>query len=44
MTFDGTRSTRAFEFRDLTSHDLKLGVRWTCCDVPPPAMPLVRKG
>jgi opacity protein-like surface antigen len=42
-TFDGTRSTRAFEFHDLTSHDLKLGVRWTCCEVPAPA-PLIRKG
>ena len=34
---------RAFEFHDLTSHDLKLGVRWTCCEVPAPA-PLIRKG
>jgi opacity protein-like surface antigen len=42
-TFDGTRSSRAFEFHDLTSHDLKLGVRWTCCEVPAPA-PLIRKG
>jgi len=44
-TFDGTTSNRAFEFRDLTSHDVKFGVRWTCCDVPPPAPPpLVTKG
>ena len=44
-TFDGTRSTRAFEFNDLTSHDIRLGVRWTCCDVPaPPPPPLIRKG
>jgi len=44
-TFDGTRSARAFEFHDLTSHDIKLGVRWTCCDVPAPApAPLIRKG
>jgi opacity protein-like surface antigen len=44
-TFDGTRSNRAFEFHDLTSHDLRLGVRWTCCDVPAPApAPLIRKG
>ena len=33
------------EFKSITSHDLKLGVRWTCCDVPPPPPPpLVRKG
>lgn len=45
-SFDGTvRNGRPFEFRDLTSHDLKFGVRWTCCEVPPPApMPLIRKG
>ena len=42
-TFDGTRSSRAFQFNDLTSQDIKLGVRWTCCDVPAPA-PLIRKG
>jgi opacity protein-like surface antigen len=44
-TFDGTRSNRAFEFHDLTSQDVKIGVRWTCCDVPaPPPPPLIRKG
>jgi opacity protein-like surface antigen len=44
-TFDGFRSNRAFEFRDLTSHDLKLGVRWNLDSAPayaPP--PLMRKG
>jgi opacity protein-like surface antigen len=35
--------------KDISSHDLKLGVRWACCDVPPPPPPpymppLVRKG
>ena len=47
-TFDGILNGRGrpFEFHDLTSQDIKLGVRWTCCDVPQqPAPPLlVRKG
>ena len=34
QTFDGTRSVRAFQFNDLTSQDIRLGVRWTCCEVP----------
>jgi opacity protein-like surface antigen len=44
-TFDGILGGRGrpFQFNDLTSQDIKLGVRWTCCDVPAPA-PLVRKG
>ena len=37
--------THAWTVKDMTSHDLRLGVRWTCCDVaPPPPPPLVRKG
>jgi opacity protein-like surface antigen len=46
-TFDGILAGRGrpFQFNDLTSQDIKLGVRWTCCDVPPPApAPLIRKG
>lgn len=45
-SFDGTVTNgRPFQFRDLTSHDIKLGVRWNCCDVaPPPPPPLVTKG
>jgi opacity protein-like surface antigen len=44
-TFDGLLAGRGrpFQFNDLTSQDIRLGVRWTCCDVPPPA-PLIRKG
>jgi opacity protein-like surface antigen len=43
--FDGTRiGQSSFQFRDLTSQDVKLGVRWTCCDLPPPPPPLIRKG
>jgi opacity protein-like surface antigen len=36
--------THAWTVNDLTSHDLRIGVRWTCCDVPPPAPTLIRKG
>ena len=45
-SFDGTVTNgRPFQFHDLTSHDIKLGVRWTCCDVaPPPPPPLITKG
>jgi len=43
--FDGTPTgVSSFQFRDMTSQDLKIGVRWTCCDYVPPAPPLVRKG
>jgi opacity protein-like surface antigen len=43
--FDGTNSgPSSFQFRDMTSQDLRLGVRWTCCDLPPPPPPLIRKG
>jgi len=33
-------------FNGVSSHDLKLGVRWTCCEPPPPAAPpvLMRRG
>jgi opacity protein-like surface antigen len=45
-SFDGTNAgLSSFQFRDLTSQDIRLGVRWTCCDVePPPPPPLIRKG
>ena len=33
-----------FEFKGLTSHDLKLGVRWNLWEPPPPPPPLMRKG
>jgi opacity protein-like surface antigen len=44
--FDGTPTgISSFQFRDLTSQDLRVGVRWTCCDVPAPMpAPLIRKG
>lgn len=45
-TFDGALGGRGrpFQFQDLTSQDIRLGVRWTCCDLPPPPPPLIRKG
>ena len=45
-TFDGTTSGNVFKVKDITSHDLKLGVRWNL-DTPPayaPPPPLIRKG
>ncbi len=45
-SFDGSNAgPSTFQYRDLTSQDVKIGVRWTCCDVePPPPPPLIRKG
>jgi opacity protein-like surface antigen len=47
-SYDGTNAgPSSFQFRDITSQDVRLGVRWTCCDLdtpPPPPPPLVRKG
>jgi len=43
--FDGTPAgPSTFQYRDMVSQDVKIGVRWNCCDVPPPAPPLMRKG
>lgn len=45
-TFDGTTTNNVFNFREITSHDLKLGVRWSLdagpVYLPPP--PIIRKG
>jgi opacity protein-like surface antigen len=44
--FNGTTSNNVFKFKDITSHDLKFGVRWNL-DSPPayaPPPPLIRKG
>ena len=45
-SFDGTNAgPSSFQFRDLVSQDVRLGVRWTCCDVAaPPPPPIIRKG
>jgi len=43
--FDGTTGPSSIVLRNLTSHDLTLGVRWDLDDPPPPpAVPPVRKG
>jgi hypothetical protein len=33
-------------FKNITSHDIKFGLRWACCDAPAPVTyaPLVTKG
>ncbi|HET7679752.1 MAG TPA: outer membrane protein [Xanthobacteraceae bacterium] len=37
ITFTGTNDFKnPTTFKDITSHDLKLGLRWTCCDEPAP--------
>lgn len=44
-SIDGSNAGNStFQYRDMTSHDLKIGLRWTCCEVPPPPPPLVTKG
>jgi opacity protein-like surface antigen len=46
-TYDGNTSNNVFKFKDITSHDLKLGVRWNLDSPPayaPPPPPLIRKG
>jgi opacity protein-like surface antigen len=42
--FDGTTSNNVFRFKDITSHDLKLGVRWNLDAPQVYAPPLIRKG
>jgi opacity protein-like surface antigen len=44
-TFDGSAGGHVFQFHDITSHDVKMGVRWNF-DSPQPMMPppLVTKG
>jgi opacity protein-like surface antigen len=44
---NGGTGCNAFTFKDLHSHDIMLGLRWTCCDVEQPRqvyMPLHSKG
>jgi opacity protein-like surface antigen len=43
-TFDGFTTNHVMKFKDITSHDLKLGVRWQLEDLPVYAPPLIRKG
>jgi opacity protein-like surface antigen len=39
-----TFGTHAWTVNNLTSQDLRIGLRWTCCDVEPPPPSLIRKG
>jgi opacity protein-like surface antigen len=43
-TFDGFTTNHVMSFKDITSHDLKLGVRWNLEAPQTYAPPLVRKG
>ena len=44
-TFDGTNNiNNPMTFKGITSHDLKLGVRWDLSSPPAYAPPLMRKG
>jgi opacity protein-like surface antigen len=46
-SFDGSNAgPSSFQYRDLISQDVRLGVRWNldCCDYNPPPRPLVTKG
>jgi opacity protein-like surface antigen len=42
--FTGFNAHNVFKFNDITSHDLKLGVRWDIDTPTPPPPPLIRKG
>jgi opacity protein-like surface antigen len=46
VTKDGVTANQAMKFKDITSHDLKLGVRWNLDAAPSyaPPPPLIRKG
>jgi opacity protein-like surface antigen len=43
-TYDGLTTNNVFKFKDITSHDLKLGMRWNLNSPPAYAPPLMRKG
>lgn len=43
-TFDGYHAGNVFKFNDITSHDLKFGVRWNLESPSMYAPPLIRKG
>lgn len=44
VAFDGSGGGNPFKFKDITSHDLTLGVRWNLDSPPVYAPPLIRKG
>jgi opacity protein-like surface antigen len=45
--FVGNQAGATYKFNDITSHDVKFGMRWAISPAPayaPPMMPLIRKG
>jgi opacity protein-like surface antigen len=44
VAFDGSAGGHPFKFKDITSQDLKLGIRWNLESPPVYAPPLIRKG
>jgi hypothetical protein len=42
--FDGSGGGHTFKFKDITSQDLKFGIRWNLESPPVYAPPLIRKG
>jgi len=46
ITYTGTNNfNNPVTFRDISSHDVKVGLRFKCCDVPaPPPLPVITKG
>jgi opacity protein-like surface antigen len=43
-TYNGITTNNVFKFKDITSQDLKLGVRWNLDNPPAYSPPLIRKG
>ncbi|MEX0751461.1 MAG: outer membrane beta-barrel protein [Xanthobacteraceae bacterium] len=45
VTYNGVNQfNNPMHFKDITSHDFKLGLRWTCCEpdpLPPPPPPMI---
>jgi opacity protein-like surface antigen len=47
VAFDGSSNLGPMTFKDITSHDVRLGIRWNLDPTPvyaPPVLPLIRKG
>jgi hypothetical protein len=42
--FQGFTRGRTIQFKDITSHDLSIGMRWELNSAPVYAPPLMRKG
>ena len=45
ITYTGTNTfNNPTTFKDITSHDVKIGLRFKCCDAPAPPPPVMTKG